>query len=66
MNVNYRLQIIVVWAVLTTFGVTCLPAFAEQTEEKQKVEDMVVTATRSEEKCQRDTGQGRSRRCAGD
>jgi vitamin B12 transporter len=26
-----------------------LPAFAEQTEEKQKVEDMVVTATRSEE-----------------
>lgn len=50
MNVIYHLQIIFFGVVLAMLGVSGFPAFAEQVGQIQAVEDMVVTATRSEEK----------------
>lgn len=46
----YRLSVTGFWIALIMLGVAGFPAFAEQTGEIQAVEDMVVTATRSEEK----------------
>jgi vitamin B12 transporter len=49
MKMSYSVKVIGLWVALAMLGISGYPAFAEPVEKKQAVEDVVVTATRSEE-----------------